>query len=513
MAPRITGNPDWQFFKNDGSVNASGTLTFYSAGTTTPKTIYKTTSTGGAVHNNPLTLGSDGRASSPIFTDGIYDILVKDSDGSTLESLSSYGDNNTAIATDLNNLIQNASFEIDANSNGVADNWTETEHANISIARSTAAPAHGIAHQRFTVSGAGTASCLSSLFEVSNLTTLKGSMLIDTSAATLQVKVYINIYNAAQSLLSSQAIYSSTSNPTAFAEKQFSDILIGTHQSTGRYAALKIEVADNSATGTVDFDGIELYKVSASGDTSIVPQGFVLSTDTDTSHDLNITSGRCKATDGLYDIILDSEITKKIDATWAAGNDAGGWESGTSIPTSGIIYVWVIASSTTGVVDVIFSLSATSPAMPSGYDKKRRILSWPTDASDNLLPAIHDGLDGVYLTERISDLADSSLVNDREETGTFLCPALGLYIFSCQVNASSDHSQFFVGTMQTSAGAGDYYFFMGVETAGTDELAGFAFEKVDANRQMRYVANFAGGADHSVTFFAKGYRDLGRNLL
>ena len=119
----------------------------------------------------------------------------------------------------------------------------------------------------------------------------------------------------------------------------------------------------------------------------------------------------------------------------------------------------------------------------------------------------------MYLTERISDLADTSLVDDREETGTFLCPALGLYIFSCQVNASSDHSQFFVGTMQTSAGAGDYYFFMGVETAGTDELAGFAFEKVDANSQMRYVANFAGGAGHSVTFFAKGYRDLGRNLL
>lgn len=513
MAARITGNPDWQFFKNDGSVNASGTLTFYTAGTTTPKTIYTTTNTGGATHSNPLTLGSDGRASSPIFPDGIYDILVKDSAGNTLESISSWGDNNSAIATDLSNLIQNASFETDANSNNVADNWTETEHANISIARSTSAPAHGVAHQRFTVSGAGTASCLSSLFEVSNLTKLKGSMLLDTSAASFQVKVYINIYNASQSLLSSQAIYSSTTNPTTFEEKNFSDILIGTHQSTGRYAALKLEVADNSATGTVDFDGIELYRVPASGEASIVPTGLALSTDTDAAHDLNITAGSCKATDGLYDLVLETEITKRIDATWAAGNDAGGWESGTSIPTSGIIYVWLIASSTTGVVDVLFSVSATSPSMPSGYDKKRRILSWPTDASDNLLAAIHDGLDGVYLTERISDVVDASIVDDAEETAIFLCPANGLYNFVCATNTDSDATSIFVGTMQTAAASGAVYFFMGVEGASLDELAGFGYERVNANSQMRYVMSFAGGSAHSITFFAKGYRDLGRSVL
>jgi hypothetical protein len=250
-----------------------------------------------------------------------------------------------------------------------------------------------------------------------------------------------------------------------------------------------------------------------SNNSQVLPTGLIVSTDTDSSHDLNITSGSAKATDAVYDLVLKTEITKRIDATWAAGDDAGGWESGTSIPVSGIIYIWLIAKPATGVVDILYSLSATSPTMPSGYTKKRRILSWPTDASSNLLPAIHDGLDGVYLTERISDLADTSLVDAREETGTFLCPALGLYTFSCQVNVTSVHSQFFVGTMQTAAGAGDYYFFMGIETAATDEAAGFAFEKVDANRQMRYVAAFTGGADHSVTFFAKGYRDLGRNLL
>jgi hypothetical protein len=443
----------------------------------------------------------------------LFSLMEFMTDGNTLESISSWGQNHTAIATDLNNLIQNASFETDATADGVADNWTETEHANITIARSVAAPSHGIAHQRFTVSAAGTASCLSTLFEVSNLTKLKGSMILGTSSATLQVKVYIAIYNAAQSLLSSQIIYSSTANPITDAERSFSEILIGDHEATGRYAAMKIEVADNGTTGTVDIDGIELYKVTASSESGRVPVGLALSTDTDTAHDLNITAGSVKATDGAYDLVLETEITKRIDATWAVGDDAGGWESGTSIPTSGIIYVWLIASSTSGVVDVLFSLSATSPTMPSGYDKKRRILSWPTDASDNLLPAIHDGLDGVYLTERISDLVDTTLTNAAEETGTFLCPALGLYVFSCQVNTGTAANAFFVATMQTAAATGEYYYFMGVETAATDEQAGFAYERVDANSQMRYLAAFTAGSDHSVTFFAKGYRDLGRNVI
>lgn len=517
MAARLVGNPDQQFFKNDGSINAGGTLTFYEPGTTTPKTIYSTSDTGGATHTNPHTLDSAGRPTAPIFTDGLYDILVKDSAGSTLVSVSNYGDNNSAVATDLSNLVQNASFETDATADGVADGWTETEHANITIARSTTAPAHGAAHQRFTVSGAGTASCLSTLFEVSALTTLKGSMLLDTSSAGLQVKVYLSIYDSAQSLLSSQAIYSSTTNPTSYAEKQFSDITVGDHESTGRYAALKLEVSDNSTTGTVDFDGIEFYRTATASAVSITPSGLLVSIDTDTAHDLNFTAGSAKDSSGTYDLILASEITKQIDATWAAGDDAGGWESGSSIPTSGIFYIWLIGSSTTGAVDVLYSLSATAPTLPSGYDKKRRIFSWVTDASNNLIPASHDGIDKLIYDENVLLVYDTTLTTNAWETITAACPANGEYYFNLNLDSDPNGAWTFgtVMTRKTGATAAQHHQ-LGFElTGGTfDEVLGEGWQNVDASSQFDYKVGYTASAGTmEVTIATIGFRDIGRNII
>jgi hypothetical protein len=54
------GGAGWQFFNNDGTVLAGGKLYTYTAGTSTPKTSY-TTSTGNIAHANPIILDSSGR--------------------------------------------------------------------------------------------------------------------------------------------------------------------------------------------------------------------------------------------------------------------------------------------------------------------------------------------------------------------------------------------------------------------------------------------------------------------
>ena len=41
MPARKIGNPLWQFFDDTGAVLASGTINFYSPGTTTAKAIYQ----------------------------------------------------------------------------------------------------------------------------------------------------------------------------------------------------------------------------------------------------------------------------------------------------------------------------------------------------------------------------------------------------------------------------------------------------------------------------------------
>jgi hypothetical protein len=68
---------------------------------------------------------------------------------------------------------------------------------------------------------------------------------------------------------------------------------------------------------------------------------------------------------------LASTLTKRLDAAWAVGTNKGGLDTGSIANTT--YHVWLIQRSDTGVVDALFSTSATAPTMPTNYDRKRRI--------------------------------------------------------------------------------------------------------------------------------------------
>jgi hypothetical protein len=114
-------------------------------------------------------------------------------------------------------------------------------------------------------------------------------------------------------------------------------------------------------------------------------QGLNISNGTDTDHDIDIAAGRCKDSTGVYDLITSTGLTKQIDATWAAGTNAGGLDTGT-VANSTWYYIWSIRKDSDGSTDVLFSTSATSPTMPSGYTYKRRIRGAVlTNGSANIL--------------------------------------------------------------------------------------------------------------------------------
>jgi hypothetical protein len=54
------------------------------------------------------------------------------------------------------------------------------------------------------------------------------------------------------------------------------------------------------------------------------------------------------------------------------GTGNGGMDTG-SAPSDGLMYLRLIKRADTGVVDALFSISATSPTMPTNYTLKRRI--------------------------------------------------------------------------------------------------------------------------------------------
>lgn len=93
----------------------------------------------------------------------------------------------------------------------------------------------------------------------------------------------------------------------------------------------------------------------------------------DPTNDIDIAAGAAVDATGAYPMKLSATLTKRLDASWAVGSGNGGLDTG-SIGNSDY-YIWLIARSDTGVVDALFSLSATAPTMPSNYDYKR-LIGW-----------------------------------------------------------------------------------------------------------------------------------------
>lgn len=67
-------------------------------------------------------------------------------------------------------------------------------------------------------------------------------------------------------------------------------------------------------------------------------------------------------------------------------------------------HTWLIRRSDTGVVDMLFSESATSPTLPASYNQKRRIGAVLTDASANIIQFFQSGDDFRWVTP-IEDVA------------------------------------------------------------------------------------------------------------
>lgn len=100
--------------------------------------------------------------------------------------------------------------------------------------------------------------------------------------------------------------------------------------------------------------------------------GLTLSNNaSDATNDIDIAAGTAIDNTTFDFMTLGSGITKRLDAAWAVGSGNGGLDTG-SIGNN-TYHVWLIKRTDTGVVDVLFSLSATAPTMPTNYTAKRRI--------------------------------------------------------------------------------------------------------------------------------------------
>lgn len=96
----------------------------------------------------------------------------------------------------------------------------------------------------------------------------------------------------------------------------------------------------------------------------------------DPTNDITIQDGVAGSLDGTHGFMeLTSVFTKQLDAAWATGTNAGGRDTGAI--SNNWWHVFLIDDSSGNLTpDILFSLSSSSPTMPAGYDKKRRIGSF-----------------------------------------------------------------------------------------------------------------------------------------
>lgn len=92
----------------------------------------------------------------------------------------------------------------------------------------------------------------------------------------------------------------------------------------------------------------------------------------DATNDLDIAAGGAMDATGAYWLTLGA-LTKQSDAAFAAGTNAGCLDTG-AVGNSDY-YLWAIARSDIGGVDVLCSLSSTAPSMPAAFDFKR-LFGW-----------------------------------------------------------------------------------------------------------------------------------------
>jgi hypothetical protein len=155
-------------------------------------------------------------------------------------------------------------------------------------------------------------------------------------------------------------------------------------------------------------------------------QGLTIANNvTDADHDIDVAVGQAMDSADAALLKLTSGLIKQIDASWAAGTNAGGLFTGT-VANDTWYAVFVIEKDSDGSIDAGFDTDSGAANIPGGYTAYRRIGWVLTDGSANIIAFTDTELAGGHVKRewkaRIEDLNSTAGGTVRQTTTVSCAP-------------------------------------------------------------------------------------------
>lgn len=255
-------------------------------------------------------------------------------------------------------------------------------------------------------------------------------------------------------------------------------------------------------TNLSSFEGYNGSSWGAVGGTTVIPLSFgglTLSNDGGSPNTVvDIAYGGAASDDGTTQMLLGSAVTKST-ASWLVGSGNGCLDTG-GVANSTWYHLFLIERLDTGVVDVLCSTSATAPTMPTGYTVKRRIGSFKTDGSANIITFTQVGT-AYYWTTPTLDVTTTTLGTSAAlqtlnvPSGVQITPLCEASISNASVPVSvyltsSDETDL-ATTVTSPFSASPGYSYLSTTTTGQPSNAACPFLTTNTSSQIRSRASAA----------------------
>ena len=237
------------------------------------------------------------------------------------------------------------------------------------------------------------------------------------------------------------------------------------------------------------FEGPIVTGSSPNATATLVPwgqlSGCTLSTTSTTS--ITVASGQATSSDNTTVMTLASGLTKLTGGTWVAGNNQNGLDTGV-IANGTWYHVYLIFNPTTLVTDAIFSTNATTPSLPSGFTKYRRIGSFQTGASTAPVLAFTQYGDYFYWAAPVNNLNNATVGNTTANTLAVQVPSgvVVVAILSVYLNATSASGVYYSALASTDEAVSGSSGALTLTAQAGQLASGMLQVLTNASQQIRY---------------------------